>query len=160
MAVKGLIVATTPPEDHTDKRKERYNHLRELGFDARNSNRLKDQSGPNIERAISARLRNLSNRKRLNEKERAALSALETRTDKSAQQTIERTFSTRDRQAQFEEWTSNKSFPEEIVEAIQQINDSSGLSESDGFGYRRYYYEFVKREPAGIAAKLADRDDS
>lgn len=150
-------------ESASEKRTERYKELRRLGFDSRTANKLKDQSGPNIERAITARFRNLKRRKRLSDKEREYLNELESRQSAKAanpSSAIERTYSERDRQAQFEEWTAEKSFPPAIQRIIRELNAEKGKPESDGYGYRQFYYSFVKRRPATAAAKLADRDDS
>ena len=147
--------------DGGDKRKERYRELRRLGFDSRTANRLKDQSGPNIERAIQARYRNLQNRENLSTQDAAYFERLERRQVEDVQHTIEITYSESDRQSQFEEWSQRDvGFPDEINQAIREINRQAGLPFNDGYGYRRFYYEFVKREPPNIASRLADRDDS
>lgn len=144
-------------------RKERYRHMRSLGFSSADARKYRDNSSDNIDVKVD------TERKRIT-KVRAGKRSV---TDKKKIQEI-RAFNRRkpavefqgrnktrnDRWEEFSSWTSNRNFPEWAQAYISRVNRDAKLDPLDSWGYRRFYYRYVMNRTEATAAKNADRDDS
>lgn len=127
------------PESRAERRKQRYDELRRLGFSSAEATRLRDRSGGEIRRRIPLRTREAYPRSIRNDT------------------TV---YSEDDRHEFFREWTGNRSFPDWALEAIHQFNREVNRLDSDSYGFRRFFYLYVRDRKPTAAARLANRDDS
>lgn len=152
------------PESRSDKRKERYAEAIALGFSPAEARALRDRSGDNIQKAFTAERRRIS-RKPASERTAAEsfrLTRIQQRDIRADQIRLQaRLDARRARWQQFSEWSSKGvGFPPSALRRIRAYNKAAGLSRDDGFGFRRYYYEYVERLDPEEVSELADRADS
>jgi hypothetical protein len=151
------------PEPRNLKRVERYRELRALGFDATQARRFRDWSGKRIQLTIAREQRRIS-RKPIQLRtadESFRLSRIQSRNRQQTQiQQQTRLSSRQERWEEFAEFSENRNWPSEFLRRIRQINERAGLSIDDGFGYRRFYYEYVERLDIQESLDLAERGDS
>lgn len=151
------------PESRSDKRKERYRELRALRFSPEQSRRLRDRSGKEIQLAIAREQRRISRKpvqlrtadesfrlKRIQDRQAAATEVqrrarLETR---------------QERWEKFSEYSKSGIWPREFRKRIREINRRVGLGPDDGYGYRRFYYEYVERLSQEESIQISERGDS
>jgi hypothetical protein len=151
------------PEPRSLKRVERYRELRALGFDPIQARRFRDWSGKRIQLTIAREQRRIS-RKPIQLRttdESFRLSRIQSRNRQQTQiQQQARLSSRQERWEQFADFSENRNWPPEFLRRIRQINERAGLSIDDGFGYRRFYYEYVERLDIQESLDLAERGDS
>lgn len=150
-----------PPESRSDKRKERYRELRALGFSASEARRYRDQSGTNIDKRISVEQRRISRKPQQMRSSEEVFRLERIRNRRKSRVTRQpRLDSRRERWQRFSDWSKVQRFPKEYQARIDQINERAGKPRFDGYGYRRFYYEYVERLSMEDSIQLADRGDS
>jgi hypothetical protein len=150
-------------ESRSDKRKERYREAKALGFSRTEATRLRDLSGKSLQREFSREARRIS-RKNIKDRSAAETFRLRRIQDRNASQDQirlqSRLDSRRERWLKFSEWSKANKFPASQLKRIVNINTRNGLSPTDRFGYRMFYYLYVERLDDFDANQLADRGDS
>ena len=151
------------PEDRDNKRRERYLELRALGFSVQDARRYRDQSGKNIELRISKEQRRISRKPEQirSSEESFKLSRIRQRRQSANFIARKARMSTRqERWQEFSDFSKSGAWPQEIRARIRAINTRAGLDSDDGYGFRRYYYEFVERLNTDESKELSERNDS
>lgn len=151
------------PESRSDKRKERYRELRALRFSPEQSRRLRDRSGKEIQLAIAREQRRISRKpvqlrtaeesfrlKRIQDRQ-ATATEVQRRTRLETRQ---------ERWEKFSEYSKSGVWPREFRKRIREINRKVGLGPDDGYGYRRFYYEYVERLSQEESIQISERGDS
>lgn len=145
------------------KRRERYLELRALGYTPTEATRLRDLSGDNIQKQISRTRRRISRKPvamRTSE-ETFRLARIQNRQRVQSQvQQDGRLGSRESRWRKFSEYSKINKFPKKMRDRIAEINSNVGKPPLDGYGYRRFYYEYVERLDIREASNLANRNDS
>lgn len=144
-------------------RKERYRHMRNLGFSSADARKYRDQSSVNIDVHVETerkRITKVRSAKRV-ETDTAKIKKIRAfNRQKPAVEFQGRNKTKNDRWEEFSDWTRNRNFPVWAMEYIQEMNAKQGVDPLDSWGFRRFYYRYVLNRTEATAAKLADRDDS
>ncbi len=152
-----------PSHTRSDLRKERYRHMRSLGFSAIEARKYRDNKQSNIIKFVSSehtRITKIPAKKRV-ENERKILSNIRrTRRQPVTVDNAPRLKPQRERLEDFSRWTGDRNFPDWAISYIAEQNQRAGLSPLNSYGFRRFYYRYVQNRPEATAAILADRDDS
>lgn len=151
------------PESRSDKRKERYRELRALRFTPDQARRLRDRSGKEIQLAIARERRRIS-RKPIQLRTADEHFRLQRMQDRQATATeMQRRARLETRQERWEKFSSySKSgiWPREFRKRVREINRRAGLGPDDGYGYRRFYFEYVERLSLEESIEISERGDS
>lgn len=151
------------PESRSDKRKERYRELRALRFTPEQARRLRDRSGKEIQLAIARERRHISRKpeyKRTAE-EQFRLRRIQDRQSLGSEiQQQSRLDSRQERWEKFSEYSKSGKWPRQLRTRIREINSRAGLGPDDGYGYRRFYYEYVERLSLEESIQISERGDS
>jgi hypothetical protein len=152
------------PEPRSLKRVERYRELRALGFDPIQARRFRDWSGKRIQLTIAREQRRISRKpvQLRTSDESFRLSRIQSRNRRQTQiQQQARLSSRQERWEQFAEFSKTRNWPSEFLRRIRQINVRAGKeSADDGYGYRRFYFEYVERLDIQESLDIAERGDS
>lgn len=151
------------PESRSDKRKERYRELRALRFSPEVARRYRDKSGKEISLLITREQRRISRKPQYKRSadESFRLRRIQDRS-KSANQVQQqaRLDSRRERWEKFSEYSKSGLWPQNLRNRIREINRRAGLGPDDGYGFRRFYYEYVERLSLEESIQISERGDS
>ena len=150
-------------ESRSEKRKERYNELKALGFSSVDARKYRDRSGDNIERKVSSEQRRISRKPKAMRTSSETFKLRRIRSRKVTQSNRQRSGRMDSREARWRKFSASSKinkFPKAARLRILKINRDAGLSPDDRYGYRRYYFEYVERLDPGDASDLSDRGDS
>ncbi len=155
--------------DRDELRKERYRHLREMGFSPVEARRRRDTSGENIETFVEkerVRIRDIRADTRT-ERDRNIFQSIR-KVRRRNQITVNKVDSAPRLKSQsarlvdFKNWSEAADFPDWAETYIKKQNRDRGLNRFDGYGYRRFYYRYVDGDSEDFIDEegLADRDNS
>lgn len=150
-------------QTRSDLRKERYNHLRGLGFSPADARKFRDQSSAHIVEYVDEETERItvkkSNVRTVREKDILQNVRRQRRTAKTAPVISPRLKPISERADDFSGWTRD-GFPVEATRFIEEENRRTGRSPVDGYGFRRFYWAYVENIPVDEIGDLADRGDS
>lgn len=147
----------------SQRRKERYNQLIQLGFSAKEARQYRDKSGLNIDAYVLSRQRQLREVEidQLTPQQELQLERIERIRDRNILTFQQRTFSKSERALQFSTWSNrNIGFPAPHIAAIVEFNEAAGEPPDSPFGYKMFFYQYVDGLEWDEAEREIDERDS
>ncbi len=144
-------------------RKERYRHMRSLGFTSIDARKYRDNSSDNIDVKVDTERKRITKVRAAKRSDVDKTKIHEIRAFNRRKPAVEfqgRNKTRNDRWEEFSGWTANRNFPEWAMRYIGGKNVERGFDPLDSWGFRRFYYRYVLNRAEATAAKNADRDDS
>lgn len=135
--------------NRAELRESRYKLLRSLGYSSADATRRRDWSAERIDADIIATQRRIS-KKRVSSRSETEQERLEAIRDYRHQErdmpvsVRQRTESRKDRLRNFSDWSKAKEFPAHIQGLIDGYNEQAGFSPLDSYGYRLFYWQYVR----------------
>lgn len=141
-------------------RKERYRRLRDLGFTAKEASRYRDRSTPAINQFVNRRRATLAKKSSRTEAQESQFQRLRGESDRTDTFRPSRVETNRDRLANFKRWSKSKAFPAQYEDWISDINTANGKDPLDSYGYRIFYYRYVKGLGDAEAIRMVESRDT
>lgn len=142
----------------SQRRQERYQLLRRLGYSATDARRLRDRSGDNIDTDISRTERRLARTPAEDRSEQTQARLRTIRDYKRERRTMpaearSKVESRSQRVRNFREWSVSRDFPPGVVAEIQRINREAGFGPFNSYGFRVWYHMYVNRESEALSKR-------
>lgn len=150
-------------QSRSDLRKERYRHLRSLGFSSAHARKFRDQSHTHITEFVDDERERIVTKKSNVRTPQEKVILREIRSSRRRTNQVEvapRLKPISERAEDFSRWTADGNFPSYAEKFIAEQNAQKGLSPVDSYGYRRFYWAYVENIPVDEIGELADRGDS
>lgn len=128
----------------SDKRRERIQVLRSLGFTHQQAFRLSNARGDKIQHAMSEAKKDLESipRDQRTDSDRERLRAYRNIPLRNNSRILSRN----EKREQWSEWSmkGGGGFPNRATERIRELNADAGKDRYDSYGYQAYYFEYVE----------------
>lgn len=153
-----------PQSSRKDLRIERYKYARNLGYTPTQARQYRDYSKKRIDKVVREDESRLSQKSRgeLSEGDRLRLQSIRSERDRERKEPERRgrTETEKDRLENFKYWSKRKAFPTDIQNLITKINVEAGYDEYESYGYRIYYWLYVKQRSAPESVRMVETRDT